>query len=75
MEGDMMKGVFTRKDNQKQLTTTRVIQGDELIQVGDEFIPKIPVLSSINMFSFDIPESQDTPMCSYSKCYVCMLCW
>uniref|UniRef100_A0A667ZXJ5 Cellular retinoic acid-binding protein 1 n=1 Tax=Myripristis murdjan TaxID=586833 RepID=A0A667ZXJ5_9TELE len=32
MEGDMLKGLFTRKDNGKQLTTTRVIQGDELIQ-------------------------------------------
>ncbi|XP_056891467.1 fatty acid-binding protein, intestinal-like [Takifugu flavidus] len=32
IEGDMMKGVFVRKDNGKQLTTTRVIQGDELIQ-------------------------------------------
>uniref|UniRef100_A0A3B4WRX2 Fatty acid binding protein 2, intestinal n=1 Tax=Seriola lalandi dorsalis TaxID=1841481 RepID=A0A3B4WRX2_SERLL len=32
MDGDMMKGVFNRKDNGKQLTTTRIIQGDELIQ-------------------------------------------
>ncbi|XP_037530824.1 fatty acid-binding protein, intestinal [Nematolebias whitei] len=32
MEGDVFKGVFNRKDNGKQLTTTRVIQGDELIQ-------------------------------------------
>ncbi|KAM6941147.1 fatty acid-binding protein, intestinal [Lycodopsis pacificus] len=32
MEGDMMKGIFNRKDNGKQLTTTRIIQGDELIQ-------------------------------------------
>merc|ERR1711915_448230 len=32
MEGDMMKGTFTGKDNGKQLTTIRVIQGDELIQ-------------------------------------------
>merc|ERR1711915_614482 len=32
IEGDMMKGVFTRKDNGKQLTTTRVIAGDELVQ-------------------------------------------
>ncbi|KAG7485232.1 fatty acid-binding protein, intestinal-like [Solea senegalensis] len=33
IEGDMMKGVFTRKDNGKQLTTTRIIQGGELIQM------------------------------------------
>ncbi|KAM8879280.1 fatty acid-binding protein, intestinal [Spinachia spinachia] len=31
-EGDMMKGVFIRKDNGKPLTTTRIVQGDELIQ-------------------------------------------
>lgn len=29
----MLKGVFNRKDNGKQLTTTRVVQGDELVQV------------------------------------------
>ena len=34
MEGDMLKGVFTRKDNGKTLTTTRVIANDELVQVG-----------------------------------------
>ncbi|XP_028457345.1 fatty acid-binding protein, intestinal isoform X2 [Perca flavescens] len=32
MEGDMLKGIFNRKDNGKQLTTTRIVQGDELIQ-------------------------------------------
>ncbi|XP_053196709.1 fatty acid-binding protein, intestinal isoform X2 [Scomber japonicus] len=32
MEGSMLKGVFNRKDNGKQLTTTRVVEGDELIQ-------------------------------------------
>ncbi|XP_077427191.1 fatty acid-binding protein, intestinal [Vanacampus margaritifer] len=32
LEGEMMKGTFTRKDNGKQLTTTRIVQGDELIQ-------------------------------------------
>ncbi|XP_067107237.1 fatty acid-binding protein, intestinal [Osmerus mordax] len=32
MEGDMLKGVFTRKDNGKTLTTTRVITNDELVQ-------------------------------------------
>ncbi|XP_061535831.1 fatty acid-binding protein, intestinal [Phycodurus eques] len=32
LEGDTMKGTFTRKDNGKQLITTRVVQGDELIQ-------------------------------------------
>lgn len=30
----MMKGVFTRKDNGNTLTTTRVIEGDELVQVN-----------------------------------------
>lgn len=35
MEGDTLKGVFTRKDNGKQLTTVRIIQGDELVQVRD----------------------------------------
>lgn len=29
-----MKGEFVRKDNGKQLTTTRAVAGDELIQVG-----------------------------------------
>ncbi|XP_076151957.1 fatty acid-binding protein, intestinal [Alosa pseudoharengus] len=32
MEGDLMKGLFTRKDNGKVLTTTRVIEGGELVQ-------------------------------------------
>ncbi|CAG5928530.1 unnamed protein product [Menidia menidia] len=32
MEGDVLKGVFTRKDNGKQLITTRVLEGDELVQ-------------------------------------------
>ncbi|XP_034394851.1 fatty acid-binding protein, intestinal [Cyclopterus lumpus] len=32
MEGDMLKGIFNRKDNGKTLTTTRIVQGDELIQ-------------------------------------------
>ncbi|XP_040042576.2 fatty acid-binding protein, intestinal [Gasterosteus aculeatus] len=32
MEGEMLKGIFNRKDNGKQLTTTRIVQGDELIQ-------------------------------------------
>nr|QRE01786.1 fatty acid-binding protein 2 [Siniperca chuatsi] len=32
MEGDLLKGVFNRKDNGKLLTTTRIVQGDELIQ-------------------------------------------
>uniref|UniRef100_A0A3Q3WJB0 Cytosolic fatty-acid binding proteins domain-containing protein n=1 Tax=Mola mola TaxID=94237 RepID=A0A3Q3WJB0_MOLML len=32
LEGDMLKGVFTRKDNGKQLTTTRIIEGNELVQ-------------------------------------------
>ena len=34
MEGDMMKGTFTRKDNGKVLTTTRAIVGEELVQVS-----------------------------------------
>ncbi|KAM6972715.1 fatty acid-binding protein, intestinal [Aplochiton taeniatus] len=32
MEGDTMKGVFTRKDNGKQLTTIRALVGEELVQ-------------------------------------------
>ncbi|KAK2908832.1 hypothetical protein QQF64_001213 [Cirrhinus molitorella] len=32
MEGDMLKGTFTRKDNGKVLTTTRKIISDELVQ-------------------------------------------
>ncbi|XP_029949606.1 fatty acid-binding protein, intestinal [Salarias fasciatus] len=32
MEGDTLKGVFTRKDNGKTLTTTRIIEGGELVQ-------------------------------------------
>ncbi|XP_036372710.1 fatty acid-binding protein, intestinal-like [Megalops cyprinoides] len=32
LEGDMLKGKFTRKDNGKELLTTRIISGDELVQ-------------------------------------------
>ncbi|KAG1956856.1 fatty acid-binding protein, intestinal [Pimephales promelas] len=32
MEGDTLKGTFTRKDNGKMLITTRKIIGDELVQ-------------------------------------------
>uniref|UniRef100_A0A3P8UC80 Cellular retinoic acid-binding protein 1 n=1 Tax=Amphiprion percula TaxID=161767 RepID=A0A3P8UC80_AMPPE len=32
MEGDMLKGKFTRKDNGKALTTTRTLVGGELVQ-------------------------------------------
>ncbi|KAM9315282.1 fatty acid-binding protein, intestinal [Pholidichthys leucotaenia] len=32
LEGEMLKGLFNRKDNGKPLTTTRIVQGDELIQ-------------------------------------------
>ncbi|XP_061882146.1 fatty acid-binding protein, intestinal [Entelurus aequoreus] len=32
MEGDVLKGIFNRKDNGKTLTTTRIVQGGELIQ-------------------------------------------
>lgn len=34
MEGDMLKGKFTRKDNNKVLTTTRELVGGELVQVS-----------------------------------------
>ncbi|XP_017574773.1 fatty acid-binding protein, intestinal-like [Pygocentrus nattereri] len=32
MEGDVLKGTFTRKDNGKILTTTRALVGGELVQ-------------------------------------------
>ncbi|KAK2865917.1 hypothetical protein Q7C36_001973 [Tachysurus vachellii] len=32
MEGDVLKGIFVRKDNGKTLTTVRNIVGDELVQ-------------------------------------------
>ncbi|XP_068444251.1 fatty acid-binding protein, intestinal-like [Clinocottus analis] len=32
MEGDVLKGKFTRKDNSKVLTTTRALVGGELVQ-------------------------------------------
>ncbi|CAG03728.1 unnamed protein product, partial [Tetraodon nigroviridis] len=32
MEGESMKGVFVRKDNGKQLTTIRTLEGGELVQ-------------------------------------------
>ncbi|KAG9342528.1 hypothetical protein AGOR_G00193210 [Albula goreensis] len=32
LEGDMLKGTFTRKDNGKQLLTTRTVSGDEMVQ-------------------------------------------
>ena len=34
MEGEMLKGQFTRKDNNKVLTTTRTLVGEELVQVS-----------------------------------------
>uniref|UniRef100_A0A3B3HYW9 Lipocalin/cytosolic fatty-acid binding domain-containing protein n=2 Tax=Oryzias latipes TaxID=8090 RepID=A0A3B3HYW9_ORYLA len=34
MEGDMLKGLFNRKDNNKLLTTTRSIVNGELVQVS-----------------------------------------
>lgn len=34
MEGDTMKGKFTRKDNNKVLTTTRILEGGEMVQVS-----------------------------------------
>lgn len=34
MEGDVLKGKFTRKDNNKVLTTTRSLVGEELVQVS-----------------------------------------
>lgn len=47
MEGDMMKGKFTRKDNNKALTTTRVLEGGELVQVSRStsvFIDKMQMM-------------------------------
>lgn len=35
MEGEMLKGKFTRKDNNKVLTTTRAVVGGELVQVSE----------------------------------------
>ncbi|KAM3857376.1 fatty acid-binding protein, intestinal-like [Diretmus argenteus] len=32
LEGEMLKGKFSRKDNNKILTTTRSLVGDELVQ-------------------------------------------
>ncbi|XP_071391889.1 fatty acid-binding protein, intestinal-like [Centroberyx affinis] len=32
LEGEMLKGKFTRKDNSKVLTTTRALVGGELVQ-------------------------------------------
>uniref|UniRef100_A0A8C7IM03 Fatty acid-binding protein, intestinal n=2 Tax=Oncorhynchus TaxID=8016 RepID=A0A8C7IM03_ONCKI len=32
MDGDVLKGKFTRKDNSKVLTTTRAVVGGELVQ-------------------------------------------
>ncbi|KAG7458882.1 hypothetical protein MATL_G00225350 [Megalops atlanticus] len=32
LEGDVLKGKFTRKDNGKELLTTRIVSGDELVQ-------------------------------------------
>ncbi|KAI4891685.1 hypothetical protein NFI96_020324, partial [Prochilodus magdalenae] len=32
MEGDLLKGTFTRKDNGKILTTTRALVGGEMVQ-------------------------------------------
>lgn len=38
MEGDTLKGKFTRKDNDKVLTTTRSLVGGELVQVRAAWI-------------------------------------
>lgn len=44
MEGEMLKGKFTRKDNSKVLTTTRTLVGGELVQVSrSKFITLILV--------------------------------
>ncbi|XP_076003855.1 fatty acid-binding protein, intestinal [Genypterus blacodes] len=32
LEGDVLKGLFNRKDNGKLLTTSRTVEGDELTQ-------------------------------------------
>ncbi|XP_035275194.1 fatty acid-binding protein, intestinal-like [Anguilla anguilla] len=32
LEGETLKGKFTRKDNGKELITTRIVSGDEMIQ-------------------------------------------
>lgn len=38
MDGDTLKGKFTRKDNDKVLTTTRSLVDGELVQVGAAWI-------------------------------------
>lgn len=45
-----MKGVFIRKDNGKQLTTTRVVQGDELIQVKYKDSASVALLICISKY-------------------------
>lgn len=44
MVDDMLKGKFTRKDNNKVLTTTRTLVGGELVQVS-----RSTCISPINM--------------------------
>lgn len=39
----MLKGIFKRKDNGKDLTTTRIVQGDELIQARQSSYKRIKI--------------------------------
>lgn len=49
MEGDMMKGNFTRKDNNKALTTTRVLVGGELVQVSRSTCVFVDKMQDVNL--------------------------
>lgn len=56
----MLKGKFTRKDNNKPLTTTRVLVGGELVQVGAAGI--IIASSLINWCVFNPTKINNPPL-------------
>lgn len=59
MEGDMMKGKFTRKDNNKVLTTTRVLEGGELVQVSRSTCVFVDKMQDANLSSVSVsPHTQ-----------------
>lgn len=53
MEGDTLKGKFTRKDNNKVLTTTRALVGGELVQVSRSRVCFINNMQYVDLFRFN----------------------
>lgn len=63
LDGEMLKGKFTRKDNNKVLTTTRTMVGGELVQVCGSTSPTAGQTLQLNFsvtpsFLFSLLHSQ-----------------